>query len=110
MKKKIKNLIAKLPGIRGFMKKWIKARKDIEALKKQNKSLNSRNAKLNKEVTELKQNLSQMSENVHRSCVTSDLAQLNIRHSQMKMEELLLETAEDRAQTLNLQYEEEIRL
>lgn len=110
MKRKIKNFIAKLPGIRGFMKKWIKARKDIEALKKQNKSLSSKNAKLNKEVTELKQNLSQMSENVHRSCVTSDLAQLNIRHSQMKMEELLLKAAADRAQTLNLQYEEEIRL
>ncbi len=109
MKKKIKRFIASLPGIRGFMKNWKKVRKDLEVLKKQNKSLKDRNSKLDKEVKELKQNLSDMAGNIHRSCVTSDLAQLNVRHSQMKMEELLLEFDESKARKLGLQYENEIR-
>lgn len=110
MKRKIKNFIAKLPGIRGFMKKWIKARKDIEALKKQNKSLSSRNAKLDKEVKVLKQNLNNITESVNKSGVTSDLAQLSVRHNQMKTEQMLLSFDEKKAKTLGLQYENEIRI
>lgn len=110
MKRKIKNFIAKLPGIRGFMKKWVKARKDIEALKKQNKSLSSRNAKLDKEVKVLKQNLNNVTANVNKSCVTSDLAQLSVRHNQMKTEQMLLSLDEKKAKTLGLQYENEIRI
>lgn len=78
MKRKIKSFIAKLPGIRGFMKKWIKAREDIEALRKQNKQQQ-------KKINDLQKQISKqidVSEIANQANVVSDLT--NIKLMQME--------------------------
>ena len=50
MKQWIKNFIKKIPGIRGFVGKWFKARVDIETLQKQDAQqgkVNARQSRIN---------------------------------------------------------------
>ncbi|MBE5925421.1 MAG: glycosyltransferase [Lachnospiraceae bacterium] len=48
MKQWIKNILKKIPGIRGFVGKWLKARVDIEQLQKQSERQNKINARQKK--------------------------------------------------------------
>lgn len=78
MKRKIKNFIAKLPGIRGFMKKWIKARKDIEALRKQNNEQKKKIHNLQKKLSQIPKD----SELLYQTNVICDL--MNIKMLQFE--------------------------
>lgn len=80
MKRKIKNFIVRLPGIRGFMKKWIKARKDIEKLRKQNEQQQKRINSLQQQVKKQ----TDVSEVASQSNVVSDLTNIKLLQLERK--------------------------
>lgn len=93
MKRKIKNFIAKIPGIRGFMKRWIKARKDIDALRKQNKQQQKR-------INVLQRQLSKQGDVSEIACqanVVSDLT--NIKMLQLERRLAFEKVSEGKANT-----------
>ena len=71
MKARIKRLIVRIPGIRGFMNKWKKARKNIETLKK-------KTAKQKEQIADLQQQVGQLAEALQKSAAVCDLNQIKL--------------------------------
>lgn len=73
--KGIKNFIAKLPGIRGFLHKWRNALAEIKALKKEASSLKKQITELKKKNTDLSDKIKQL--NAEKKTVNAELAKVN---------------------------------
>lgn len=91
----IKKLIVKLPGVRGFMKKWIKARKDIQDIKKKNAAYKKKIVSLEKQVKTMEDNASNMQEDVNRASVAANLT--NIKLMQLERQMTMEKIAEGKA-------------
>lgn len=128
--KGIKNFIAKLPGIRGFLHKWrnalaeIKAlkkdasslKKQITELKKKNtdlsgkiKQLNAEKKAMNTELAKVNRQMKKLREDAARGCLIADLARLQERQFERKTERMFWKADPSLEQSGELKHMEEIR-
>ena len=128
--KGIKNFIAKLPGIRGFLRKWrnmlaeINARKkesaglkkQITVLKKKNadfsgkvKQLNAEKKIMNTELTKADRQMKKLREDAAKGCLMADLARLQELQFERKTERMFWKADPSLEQSGELKHMEEIR-
>ncbi len=111
MKKKLKNLIGKIPGVRTFLAKWRRLLTDVKDLKKKTakiSALEKSNKALEKELEKFSANLKYTREQGAKSALMADLARLQSRYNDMKNERMLLAMNEEKARTLPLKYIDKI--
>lgn len=128
--KGIKNFIAKLPGIRGFLRKWrnmlaeINAlkkecaglKKQITVLKKKNadfsgkvKQLNAEKKIMNTELTKADRQMKKLREDAAKGCLMADLARLQELQFERKTERMFWKADPSLEQSGELKHMEEIR-
>lgn len=128
--KGIKNFIAKLPGIRGFLHKWRNALAEIKALKKEASSLKKQITELKKKNTDLSDKIKQLNaekktvnaelakvnrqmkklrEDAAGGCLMADLARLQERQFERKTERMFWKADPSLEQSGELKHMEEIR-
>lgn len=129
LKQGIKNFIAKLPGVRGFLKKWRAALTNIKTLKKQNadlkkqvvalkkknqtyskeiKKIKTEKESLDNEVKKLNTSVKNLKEQSAKGCVAADLARLRERYNDRKTEQMFLALCGEKAREMNLTYLDKI--
>ena len=127
--KGIKNFIAKLPGIRGFLHKWrnalaeIKLKKEASSLKKQItelkkkntdlsdkiKQLNAEKKTVNAELAKVNRQMKKLREDAAGGCLMADLARLQERQFERKTEWMFWKADPSPEQNDELKYIQEIR-
>ncbi len=128
--KGIKNFIAKLPGIRGFLHKWRNAlaeiktlkketaslKKQITVLKKKNtdfsgkiKQLNAEKKAMNTELAKVNRQMKKLREDAARGCLMADLARLQERQFERKTERMFWKADPSLEQSGELKHMQEIR-
>lgn len=128
--KGIKNFIAKLPGIRGFLRKWRNMLAEINALKKESaglkkqitvlkkknadfsgkvKQLNAEKKIMNTELTKADRQMKKLREDAAGGCLMADLARLQERQFERKTEWMFWKADPSLEQSGELKHMEEIR-
>ncbi|MFR7715203.1 MAG: glycosyltransferase [Clostridium sp.] len=128
--KGIKNFIAKLPGIRGFLRKWRNMLAEINALKKESaglkkqitvlkkknadfsgkvKQLNAEKKIMNTELTKADRQMKKLREDAAKGCLMADLARLQERQFERKTERMFWKADPSLEQSGELKHMEEIR-
>lgn len=128
--KGIKNFIAKLPGIRGFIHKWRNALAEIKALKKESaglkkqitvlkkknadfsgkvKQLNAEKKIMNTELTKADRQMKKLREDAAKGCLMADLARLQELQFERKTERMFWKADPSLEQSGELKHMEEIR-
>lgn len=128
--KGIKNFIAKLPGIRGFLHKWRNAlaeiktlkketaslKKQITVLKKKNtdfsgkiKQLNAEKKAMNTELAKVNRQMKKLREDAAKGCLMADLARLQERQFERKTERMFWKADPSLEQSNELKHIQEIR-
>ena len=128
--KGIKNFIAKLPGIRGFLHKWRNALAEIKALKKEAsslkkqitelkkkntdfsgkvKQLNAEKKIMNTELTKADRQMKKLREDAAKGCLMADLARLQELQFERKTERMFWKADPSLEQSGELKHMEEIR-
>lgn len=128
--KGIKNFIAKLPGIRGFLRKWRNMlaeinvlkkesaglKKQITVLKKKNadfsgkvKQLNAEKKIMNTELTKADRQMKKLREDAAKGCLMADLARLQELQFERKTERMFWKADPSLEQSGELKHMEEIR-
>lgn len=128
--KGIKNFIAKLPGIRGFLRKWRNMLAEINALKKESaglkkqitvlkkknadfsgkvKQLNAEKKIMNTELTKADRQMKKLREDAAKGCLMADLARLQELQFERKTERMFWKAAPSLEQSGELKHMEEIR-
>lgn len=129
--KGIKNFIAKLPGIRGFLRKWRNMLAEIYALKKESaglkkqitvlkkknadfsgkvKQLNAEKKIMNTELTKADRQMKKLREDAAKGCLMADLARLQELQFERKTERMFWKADPSLEQSGELKHMEEIRL
>lgn len=129
--KGIKNFIAKLPGIRGFLRKWRNMLAEINALKKESaglkkqitvlkkknadfsgkvKQLNAEKKIMNTELTKADRQMKKLREDAAKGCLMADLARLQELQFERKTERMFWKADPSLEQSGELKHIEEIRL
>ncbi len=128
--KGIKNFIAKLPGIRGFLRKWRNMLAEINALKKESaglkkqitvlkkknadfsgkvKQLNAEKKIMNTELTKADRQMKKLREDAAKGCLMADLARLQELQFERKTERMFWKADPSLEQSGELKHMEEIR-
>ena len=128
--KGIKNFIAKLPGIRGFLRKWRNMLAEINALKKESaglkkqitvlkkknadfsgkvKQLNAEKKIMNTELTKADRQMKKLREDAAKGCLMADLARLQELQFERKTERMFWKADLSLEQSGELKHMEEIR-
>lgn len=128
--KGIKNFIAKLPGIRGFLRKWRNMLAEIYALKKESaglkkqitvlkkknadfsgkvKQLNAEKKIMNTELTKADRQMKKLREDAAKGCLMADLARLQELQFERKTERMFWKADPSLEQSGELKHMEEIR-
>lgn len=128
--KGIKNFIAKLPGIRGFLRKWRNLLAEINALKKESaglkkqitvlkkknadfsgkvKQLNAEKKIMNTELTKADRQMKKLREDAAKGCLMADLARLQELQFERKTERMFWKADPSLEQSGELKHMEEIR-
>lgn len=128
--KGIKNFIAKLPGIRGFLRKWRNLLAEINALKKESaglkkqitvlkkknadfsgkvKQLNAEKKIMNTELTKADRQMKKLREDAAKGCLMADLARLQELQFERKTERMFWKADPSLEQSSELKHMEEIR-
>lgn len=128
--KGIKNFIAKLPGIRGFLRKWRNMLAEINALKKESadlkkqitvlkkknadfsgkvKQLNAEKKIMNMELTKADRQMKKLREDAAKGCLMADLARLQELQFERKTERMFWKADPSLEQSGELKHMEEIR-
>ena len=128
--KGIKNFIAKLPGIRGFLRKWRNMLAEINALKKESaglkkqitvlkkknadfsgkvKQLNAEKKIMNTELTKADRQMNKLREDAAKGCLMADLARLQELQFERKTERMFWKADPSLEQSGELKHMEEIR-
>lgn len=128
--KGIKNFIAKLPGIRGFLRKWRNMLAEINALKKESaglkkqitvlkkknadfsgkvKQLNAEKKIMNTELTKADRQMKKLREDVAKGCLMADLARLQELQFERKTERMFWKADPSLEQSGELKHMGEIR-
>lgn len=128
--KGIKNFIAKLPGIRGFLHKWRNMLAEINALKKESaglkkqitvlkkknadfsgkvKQLNAEKKIMNTELTKADRQMKKLREDAAKGCLMADLARLQELQFERKTERMFWKADPSLEQSGELKHMEEIR-
>lgn len=128
--KGIKNFIAKLPGIRGFLRKWRNMLAEINALKKESaglkkqitvlkkknadfsgkvKQLNAEKKIMNTELTKADRQMNKLREDAAKGCLMADLARLQELQFERKTERMFWKADPSLEQSGELRHMEEIR-
>lgn len=128
--KGIKNFIAKLPGIRGFLRKWRNMLAEINALKKESaglkkqitvlkkknadfsgkvKQLNAEKKIMNTELTKADRQMKKLREDAAKECLMADLARLQELQFERKTERMFWKADPSLEQSGELKHMEEIR-
>ncbi len=128
--KGIKNFIAKLPGIRGFLRKWRNMLAEINALKKESaglkkqitvlkkknadfsgkvKQLNAEKKIMNTELTKADRQMKKLREDAAKGCLMADLARLQELQFERKTERMFWKAGPSLEQSGELKHMEEIR-
>lgn len=128
--KGIKNFIAKLPGIRGFLRKWRNMLAEINALKKESaglkkqitvlkkknadfsgkvKQLNAEKKIMNTELTKDDRQMKKLREDAAKGCLMADLARLQELQFERKTERMFWKADPSLEQSGELKHMEEIR-
>lgn len=128
--KGIKNFIAKLPGIRGFLRKWRNMLAEINALKKESaglkkqitvlkkknadfsgkvKQLNAEKKIMNTELTKADRQMKRLREDAAKGCLMADLARLQELQFERKTERMFWKADPSLEQSGELKHMEEIR-
>lgn len=128
--KEIKNFIAKLPGIRGFLRKWRNMLAEINALKKESaglkkqitvlkkknadfsgkvKQLNAEKKIMNTELTKADRQMKKLREDAAKGCLMADLARLQELQFERKTERMFWKADPSLEQSGELKHMEEIR-
>lgn len=128
--KGIKNFIAKLPGIRGFLRKWRNMLAEINALKKESaglkkqitvlkkknadfsdkvKQLNAEKKIMNTELTKADRQMKKLREDAAKGCLMADLARLQELQFERKTERMFWKADPSLEQSGELMHMEEIR-
>lgn len=128
--KGIKNFIAKLPGIRGFLRKWRNMLAEINALKKESaglkkqitvlkkknadfsgkvKQLNAEKKIMNTELTKADRQMKKLREDAAKGCLMADLARLQELQFERKTERMFWKADSSLEQSGELKHMEEIR-
>lgn len=128
--KGIKNFIAKLPGIRGFLRKWRNMLAEINALKKESaglkkqitvlkkknadfsgkvKQLNAEKKIMNTELTKADRQMKKLREDAAKGCLMADLARLQELQFERKTERMFWKADPSLEQSGKLKHMEEIR-
>ena len=127
--KGIKNFIAKLPGIRGFLRKWRNMLAEINALKKESaglkkqitvlkkknadfsgkvKQLNAEKKIMNTELTKADRQMKKLREDAAKGCLMADLARLQELQFERKTERMFWKADPSLEQSGELKHMEEI--
>lgn len=128
--KGIKNFIAKLPGIRGFLRKWRNMLAEINALKKESaglkkqitvlkkknadfsgkvKQLNAEKKIMNTELTKADRQMKKLREDAAKGCLMADLARLQELQFERKTERMFWKADPSLEQSGELKHIQEIR-
>ena len=128
--KGIKNFIAKLPGIRGFLRKWRNMLAEINALKKESaglkkqitvlkkknadfsgkvKQLNAEKKIMNTELTKADRQMKKLREDAAKGCLMADLARLQELQFERKTERMFWKADPSLEQSGELKHMGEIR-
>lgn len=128
--KGIKNFIAKLPSIRGFLRKWRNMLAEINALKKESaglkkqitvlkkknadfsgkvKQLNAEKKIMNTELTKADRQMKKLREDAAKGCLMADLARLQELQFERKTERMFWKADPSLEQSGELKHMEEIR-
>lgn len=128
--KGIKNFIAKLPGIRGFLRKWRNMLAEINALKKESaglkkqitvlkkknadfsgkvKQLNAEKKIMNTALTKADRQMKKLREDAAKGCLMADLARLQELQFERKTERMFWKADPSLEQSGELKHMEEIR-
>lgn len=118
MKRVIKKIVSKMPGIKGFLLKWRRVRKDIQRLKKRDIVLKKKITKQEKQITKQQKQILRQQKQIHNLMnqikVLTEVTNRNALHNELSNKELyrntLLETYERCSDTNGVFSEEEEQL